>query len=33
VRVADRQVDADWMIDALQGLAAGEHIRALLMSA
>ena len=33
VRVADRQVDADWMIDALKGLAAGEHIRALLMSA
>ena len=33
VRVADRQVDADWMIDTLQGLAAGEHIRALLMSA
>ena len=33
VRVADRQVDADWMIDALQGLAAGEHIRALLTSA
>jgi hypothetical protein len=33
VRVADRQVDADWMIDALQGLAAGDHIRALLTSA
>jgi hypothetical protein len=33
MRVAERQVDADWMIDALQGLAAGEHIRALLTSA
>ena len=33
VRVADRYVDVDWMIDALQGLPAGEHIRALLASA
>ena len=33
VRIADRYVDVDWMIDALQGLEAGEHIRAVLMSA
>lgn len=33
VRIAERYVDVDWMIDALRGLEAGEHIRALLANA
>ena len=33
LRFGDRFIDADWMIDAVAGLAAGDHIRAVLANA